>query len=78
MGLLAEHLPIDVPSGAVTPRLGESLYLVPRHVCPTVNNFDHAVIVSNGKVIGVEKITARGREHPLGMGADPNSRRIGV
>jgi D-serine deaminase-like pyridoxal phosphate-dependent protein len=60
-----EHLPIDVPEGAETPVLGESLYLVPRHVCPTVNNFDHAVIVSRGKVIAVEEITARGREHPL-------------
>lgn len=59
-----EHLPIDVPEGAATPALAETLYLIPRHVCPTVNNFDHAVIVSNGKVIGVEEITARGREHP--------------
>jgi D-serine deaminase-like pyridoxal phosphate-dependent protein len=59
-----EHLPIDVHDGAVTPALGELLHLVPRHVCPTVNNFDHAVFVSDGKVIGVEEITARGREHP--------------
>lgn len=60
-----EHLPIDVPPGAVCPALGELLYLVPRHVCPTVNNFDHAVLVSGGRARAVEHVTARGREAPL-------------
>src|SRR5581483_9625546 len=32
-----EHLPINVPPGAEIPAVGEHLYLVPRHVCPTVN-----------------------------------------
>ena len=60
-----EHLPIAVPPGGATPSLGEILYLIPRHVCPTVNNFDHAVLVSGGRVLGVERVTARGREAPL-------------
>jgi len=60
-----EHLPIEVPRGAETPDLGEVLYLIPRHVCPTVNNFDHAVLVTGGRVGGVERVTARGREAPL-------------
>ena len=60
-----EHLPIAVPPGGATPGLGEFLYLVPRHVCPTVNNFDHAVLVSGGRVVGVERVTARGREAPV-------------
>jgi D-serine deaminase-like pyridoxal phosphate-dependent protein len=60
-----EHLPIDLPEGAALPALGEALYLVPAHVCPTVNNFDHALIVSGGQVVAVERITARGREIPL-------------
>jgi len=59
-----EHLPIEVKSGA-RPAIGETLYLIPRHVCPTVNNFDEAVIVSGGKVIAVERVTARGHEAPL-------------
>ena len=59
-----EHLPIEVTSGAV-PAIGELLYLIPRHVCPTVNNFDDAVIVENGRVVGVEHVTARGHEIPL-------------
>lgn len=60
-----EHLPIDVPEGAPLPAIGEYLYLVPRHVCPTVNNFDHALIVENGLITGIEAVTARGREIPI-------------
>jgi D-serine deaminase-like pyridoxal phosphate-dependent protein len=59
-----EHLPIEVAGGAV-PAIGDLLYLIPRHVCPTVNNFDDAVIVENGRVAGVEHVTARGHEVPL-------------
>jgi D-serine deaminase-like pyridoxal phosphate-dependent protein len=59
-----EHLPIEISAGAV-PEIGELLYLIPRHVCPTVNNFDDAVIVEQGKAIGVEHVTARGHEVPL-------------
>ena len=59
-----EHLPIDLPDGAVLPDLGASLYLVPRHVCPTVNNFDHAVIAEGGHVRQAEPVSARGHERP--------------
>jgi len=60
-----EHLPLSVADGAKSPELGEVLYLLPRHVCPTVNNFDHALIVRNGEVESVEEVSARGRETPL-------------
>jgi D-serine deaminase-like pyridoxal phosphate-dependent protein len=60
-----EHLPIDVSQDATPPAIGETLYLVPMHICPTVNNFDHALIVSGGRVTAVEPVTARGREIPL-------------
>ena len=60
-----EHLPIDAPEGAPLPTIGTTLYLVPMHICPTVNNFDHALIVRRGKIVGVEPVTARGREFPL-------------
>jgi len=56
-----EHLPIEVRSGA-TPSRGELLYLLPAHVCPTVNNFDKAVLVRGGKVEAVVPVTARGRD----------------
>jgi len=57
-----EHLPVDVPASADVPAIGAYLYLVPRHVCPSVNNFDHALIVEGGRVTSVEVVTARGRE----------------
>ena len=60
-----EHLPLAVAGDAAGPEVGESLYLLPRHVCPTVNNFDCAVLVRNGQIEAVEKVTARGRENPL-------------
>ena len=53
-----EHLPIEV-SGE-TPARGELLYLLPTHVCPTVNNFDRAIIIRGGQMVGVEPVTARG------------------
>lgn len=60
-----EHLPMAVAEGAASPQIGDALYLVPRHVCPTVNNFDHALLVRDGKVEAVENVSARGREAPL-------------
>ena len=60
-----EHLPMEVLNGAARPEIGEALYLVPRHVCPTVNNFDDALLVSGNRVIGIERVTARGHEAPL-------------
>lgn len=66
-----EHLPIDGTAGARLPALGETLYLVPMHICPTVNNFDHALLVRDGKIISVERVTARGREVPLEPGSVP-------
>jgi D-serine deaminase-like pyridoxal phosphate-dependent protein len=60
-----EHLPIAIPEGARIPDRGDTLYLLPRHVCPTVNNFDAAVIVKHGRIADVELVAARGREGPL-------------
>jgi D-serine deaminase-like pyridoxal phosphate-dependent protein len=60
-----EHLPIRVKEGAAGPPPGAALYLLPRHICPTVNNFDCALLVRNGKVESMENVSARGRERPL-------------
>ena len=59
-----EHLPLQVISEQA-PHLGDTLFLVPRHVCPTVNNFDSALLVRGGQIESVEKVSARGREMPL-------------
>jgi D-serine deaminase-like pyridoxal phosphate-dependent protein len=60
-----EHLPIEAQSDSEMPAIGDALYLVPKHVCPTVNNFDYAVMIEGGRITGVERVTARGRESPL-------------
>jgi D-serine deaminase-like pyridoxal phosphate-dependent protein len=60
-----EHLPLRVGDASRTPRIGEILFLAPKHVCPTVNNFDQALLVRNGKVVGSAAVTARGRENPF-------------
>jgi D-serine deaminase-like pyridoxal phosphate-dependent protein len=60
-----EHLPVESSAGGPLPALGEALYLVPKHICPTVNNFDHALIVEDNRIVGVERVTARGREAPV-------------
>jgi D-serine deaminase-like pyridoxal phosphate-dependent protein len=57
-----EHLPVDLPAGAPLPPIGTQLYLLARHICPTINNFDTAVIVSGGRALRVEPVTARGHE----------------
>ncbi len=60
-----EHLPLEVEGGGVGPQVGETLYLLPRHICPTVNNFDDALLVRNSEIERVEKVSARGHEAPL-------------
>jgi D-serine deaminase-like pyridoxal phosphate-dependent protein len=60
-----EHLPMSFEAGAAGPQLGQVLYLLPRHVCPTVNNFDYALLVRKGDIDSEERVSARGREAPL-------------
>lgn len=60
-----EHLPIDMLHDSTPAQIGDVLYLVPRHICPTVNNFDRALIVVDHRVTEVERVTARGREGPI-------------
>lgn len=60
-----EHLPLALEESAAGPRIGEALYLLPRHVCPTVNNFDCALLVRDGRIESMEQVAARGREAPL-------------
>ena len=60
-----EHLPLTLGKPTAGLEVGETLYLLPRHVCPTVNNFDCALLVVDGQIQSVEKVSARGREAPL-------------
>jgi D-serine deaminase-like pyridoxal phosphate-dependent protein len=60
-----EHLPVEVPAGTPLPHIGAQLLLLPRHVCPTVNNFDDALFIAGGAVLGRQPVSARGREAPV-------------
>jgi D-serine deaminase-like pyridoxal phosphate-dependent protein len=67
-----EHLPMQSKT-APGPEIGDALYLLARHICPTVNNFDTALIVQDGRIESVEKVSARGREAPR-LEAAPTAR----
>lgn len=57
-----EHLPLDVAADARAPRAGEVLYLLPRHICPTVNNADECLVVEKNRIVAIEPVAARGHE----------------
>jgi D-serine deaminase-like pyridoxal phosphate-dependent protein len=76
-----EHLPLRAESGSV-PSLGALLQLVPRHVCPTVNLADEAVLLDGERVVGIVAVAARGhetrREPRTGLPSAVGGRRLGT
>jgi D-serine deaminase-like pyridoxal phosphate-dependent protein len=62
-----EHLPLAVKEGAAGPQVGDLVFLLPRHVCPTVNNFDHALLARDGQILSLETVSARGHEAPFAL-----------
>lgn len=56
-----EHLPLDV-GGLTTPALGHLLWLVPDHVCTTVNLYRVALLIRGEEIVG---------ESPIGGGRSP-------
>jgi D-serine deaminase-like pyridoxal phosphate-dependent protein len=49
-------------SGDDLPRRGDVVFVVPEHVCPTVNLAEHAVVLDGGELVGVLDVEARGHE----------------
>ena len=41
--------------------IGEKVEIIPSHVCPTVNLYDEAVLVSKGEVLETVPILCRGK-----------------
>lgn len=64
LGPTEEHLPLRVMSGDRPPR-GHLLVLVPRHVCPTVNLAEEAVIMDGAQITGIVPVAARAHETRL-------------
>lgn len=57
-----EHLPVRVERGPL-PSRGELVQLIPRHICPTVNLAEEAVLIEGGEIGDVVSVSAR--SHPL-------------
>jgi D-serine deaminase-like pyridoxal phosphate-dependent protein len=55
-----EHLVVEAPA-ADHLQVGDVLYAVPAHVCPTVALHSHLIVVENGAIIDRWKVTARDR-----------------
>ncbi|TMI71653.1 MAG: D-TA family PLP-dependent enzyme [Bacteroidetes bacterium] len=60
MGQSEEHLVLKVPDSAVY-NVGDVLYGVPIHICPTVALYDKAIVVENNKALSSWKVIARDR-----------------
>lgn len=63
-----EHLPLDevgasAPGSSELPERGELVYLVPMHVCPTVNLAESAWLIEEGRAPQRLPITARGHDY---------------
>jgi len=43
-------------------KVGDVLYCIPYHICPTVDRFDKVSVVRNGKVTEEWRVEARKRE----------------
>jgi D-serine deaminase-like pyridoxal phosphate-dependent protein len=60
-GRWEEHLVARLPKPSPHPAVGTVVYLVPVHICSTVNLWDEAVIVNgHGEAMGRWPIAARG------------------
>ena len=57
-----EHLPWAVAPGQAQPALGELLYLVPRHICPSVNLAEQALWIDTAGKARIVDVVARGHE----------------
>ncbi|MCA9696124.1 MAG: alanine racemase [Myxococcales bacterium] len=60
-----EHLPCSVAAGVPPPALGELLWLIPDHVCTTVNLHREALWIRGGELVGHGPVDAAGHSpHP--------------
>lgn len=55
------HGVVEIAPGAARPRLGETVAVVPNHVCPVVNLADSFVVTRSGASLGRWRVDARGR-----------------
>ncbi|MEX6686668.1 D-TA family PLP-dependent enzyme [Danxiaibacter flavus] len=56
-----EHMVIKVPDASIY-TIGDVLYAVPVHICPTVALYDTAVVIENNNAVGFWDVVARKRK----------------
>jgi len=44
------------------PKIGDVLYVIPTHICPTSALYPEVLVSQNGKTIDVWQVTARNRK----------------
>jgi D-serine deaminase-like pyridoxal phosphate-dependent protein len=61
VGRWEEHLLVRLAEPSAAPEVGTPVYIVPVHICSTVNLWDEAVVVNGrGEIVGRWQIAARG------------------
>ena len=61
LGQSEEHLVLKIDDASVY-KIGDVLYGVPYHICPTVALYERAVVVENNKVVDEWRVIARDRK----------------
>ena len=61
IGQSEEHLVVKVPDASVY-KVGDVLYGVPVHICPTVALYDRAIVIENNKAVDEWRVIARDRK----------------
>jgi len=56
-----EHGVLELRSNASEIKIGEKIEIIPNHICPVVNMFDEATIISKNSFVGIWPILARGK-----------------
>ena len=60
-GLSEEHGHVRVPEGAQTPRIGETVTVIPNHACVVTNLYDRIYAARQGRVETFYDVAARGK-----------------
>lgn len=61
IGQSEEHLIVKIPDTSVY-KVGDVLYGVPVHICPTVALYERAVVVENNRAVGEWQVVARDKK----------------
>ena len=61
VGQSEEHLVVKVPDSSIY-KVGDVLYGVPVHICPTVALYERAIVVENNKAVDEWRVIARDRK----------------